>query len=84
MNWITTVIVDLESGTNIKIGDKVTGESGREEFSGEITHIEFNFREPVMTIELDRKDDYVKVEPKFRNITTIYIQTLNGKPFNIK
>lgn len=82
MKWITTVIVDLDTGTNIKIGDKVTGFDGRQEFSGEITHIEFNYREPVLTIELDRKGEYIKGEPKYKNITTVYIQTLNNNPFN--
>ena len=85
MNWITTIIVDLDIGNNIKVGDHVECERGWERFNGNITSIQPNGISPnaipCLTVEV-HENDYIR-KKVYKTITPQYIQKLNGKEFKL-
>lgn len=87
MNWITTVIVDLDTGNHIKVGDNVTCQTARFSFSGKISKIYPGNPQPLFEVEVDYSNEYVKstaIDGKIshRDISLHNILTLNGKNFN--
>lgn len=87
MNWITTVIVDLDTGNHIKIGDNVTCQSSNFTFSGKISKIYPGNPRPLFEVEVDYSNEYVKSTNKLdgklshRDVQLHNILTLNGKNF---